>query len=862
MRMTQKEDGMLLFAVALVVPLSLPACAPVAVKVAIASIAGLYASKFTIDNASIIIDEEQARLLLAVAFTPVMVIFLPMIMVKTLVAMLAGLGLLAALILVFWWFYSEFTSNIASKATDKEYGLLLFVIVSFTTVVPVSCVIALIAGLYAGSSTMTDEQKKLMLVATFMVKVLVTMLAGFFAAWVLGFSKFTNNITSRMTDKEYRVLLFAVPVASFATGVLLHLPTCAPTEVKVAIALIAGLYASSSATTDEWTKLLLAAAFTPVVIQFLPWIMVKVLVTILAGLLAAWILVFWWSFNKFTSNIASRMTDKECGVLLFAVARSFLPLRGLYDRKFISSILTDEQQLLLSALFTDVVVSFLPRIIVMVILTLLAGSWILELWSSKFTDNSNVQSVSDQIEDEAKIHLKIACHFLPVLADALSQEQFTKLQTHFNILIYYGGNFVALKKLTQVYSDIHLKTVKAPELTPCLQKHHSWYFCIDATDKFEAYSESISEKLEEAFVSKEYIIQESISYFDHDKKNIVTNVYHIDTFEMTQTNITTKYKRKISRKESKERVIVLEIRAHPDQISTIKEEVLKILTKAIARKKIPVPRLSDNHPNIREALKIVEDCFVTAEECDDDAIALEGNISVIKDTELLLKDTLLAKSHEMLKQVVARAPDDWEEQHDVLEVKLVNKRTIEWTQIEQHVNFSMKILRTSILRIERIQNQWLWKAFFRSRRDLSEKNNGQINEKCLFHGSGKIPPVKIYNSECGFDNRLSSQGMWGMGTYFAETAKYSNSYAYNTPEGHKQIFLVWVLTGITHKCEPKRDLKVPPKKADHQSMHNSSSMFEDERFDSVNGSSNGSEIFVIYEHGRSYPAYLITYTHH
>jgi hypothetical protein len=37
-------------------------------------------------------------------------------------------------------------------------------------------------------------------------------------------------------------------------------------------------------------------------------------------------------------------------------------------------------------------------------------------------------------------------------------------------------------------------------------------------------------------------------------------------------------------------------------------------------------------------------------------------------------------------------------------------------------------------------------------------------------------------------------------------------------------------------------------------------MFEDERYDSVSGDTNGSEVFVIYEQGKTYPAYLITYS--
>ena len=39
-------------------------------------------------------------------------------------------------------------------------------------------------------------------------------------------------------------------------------------------------------------------------------------------------------------------------------------------------------------------------------------------------------------------------------------------------------------------------------------------------------------------------------------------------------------------------------------------------------------------------------------------------------------------------------------------------------------------------------------------------------------------------------------------------------------------------------------------------------MFADERYDSVHGKSRGSDIYVVYDHDKAYPAYLITYSLH
>lgn len=121
-------------------------------------------------------------------------------------------------------------------------------------------------------------------------------------------------------------------------------------------------------------------------------------------------------------------------------------------------------------------------------------------------------------------------------------------------------------------------------------------------------------------------------------------------------------------------------------------------------------------------------------------------------------------------------------------------------------------------------------------------------------------PSKIYNSEQGFDSRLSKgKGLWGTGTYFAVRAAYSDTYAYTNADGHKQMLMAKVITGITHKCLPNDKLRAPPIKPAL-----SNSIFEEERYDSVSGytvntKNQGSDIFIIYDQGKAYAEYLITY---
>ena len=93
------------------------------------------------------------------------------------------------------------------------------------------------------------------------------------------------------------------------------------------------------------------------------------------------------------------------------------------------------------------------------------------------------------------------------------------------------------------------------------------------------------------------------------------------------------------------------------------------------------------------------------------------------------------------------------------------------------------------------------------------KNDGELNELFLLHETREINPSDIYGSEQGFNPRLSHQGSFGEGTYFAELLKYSHNYAHCLLNGMFQVFLARVITGIS--CTLEREdysLKAPPLK--------------------------------------------------
>jgi len=91
--------------------------------------------------------------------------------------------------------------------------------------------------------------------------------------------------------------------------------------------------------------------------------------------------------------------------------------------------------------------------------------------------------------------------------------------------------------------------------------------------------------------------------------------------------------------------------------------------------------------------------------------------------------------------------------------------------------------------------------------------------------------------------------MWGKGLYFAVKAGYSNDYKFKNSDGKTfSFFYAKVALGkSTPSIISDKSLKHPPFKDGNKT----------EKYDSVKGETNGSDIFVIYENSRAYPQYLI-----
>ena len=236
-----------------------------------------------------------------------------------------------------------------------------------------------------------------------------------------------------------------------------------------------------------------------------------------------------------------------------------------------------------------------------------------------------------------------------------------------------------------------------------------------------------------------------------------------------------------------------------------------------------------------------------------------GYKGCVQEATAAIYQTLTSLSNSMLQSFPK--PTEWEPQSTPIELKDVAVGSSEWTGILQRIQET--IPNVNLVSIERIQNEFLWEKYCQHKERMSRKGPERVNEMELFHGTSETSPEDIYKSEEGFDMRFSRTGMWGHGNYFAESAQYSCSYAYkkrNTGQMHscaksgsvKQMFLVKVLTGDSFTCPSDNTLRMPPYKPSTSS--------EKVRYDTVNGVTGGSKVYITYSNDKAYPLYLISFT--
>eukprot|EP01017_Pseudomicrothorax_dubius_P022273 TRINITY_DN2403_c0_g1_i4.p1 TRINITY_DN2403_c0_g1~~TRINITY_DN2403_c0_g1_i4.p1 ORF type:complete len:379 (+),score=57.88 TRINITY_DN2403_c0_g1_i4:67-1203(+) len=174
--------------------------------------------------------------------------------------------------------------------------------------------------------------------------------------------------------------------------------------------------------------------------------------------------------------------------------------------------------------------------------------------------------------------------------------------------------------------------------------------------------------------------------------------------------------------------------------------------------------------------------------------------------------------------------------------------------------FRKTLSNRNIHAISRIQNIILWQRYVQAKKEFMKKYGYQTfneakHEMLLFHGINKRAGVgtrDVINSiEGGLDISFSNSGMWGNGLYFAVNASYSDGYAETIGNGRKLFLVCQVLVGEIQETGTNNDntLKKPKINPANQ-----------KRFDSVGGFTNGSQVYIVYENHKCYPAYLIEFS--
>lgn len=177
-------------------------------------------------------------------------------------------------------------------------------------------------------------------------------------------------------------------------------------------------------------------------------------------------------------------------------------------------------------------------------------------------------------------------------------------------------------------------------------------------------------------------------------------------------------------------------------------------------------------------------------------------------------------------------------------------------EYERVINqFKLTLPDVQVLKIERVQNKILWKRYHNRCQLMRKFNTAYLQDELLFHGTRQNKPEQIYGGGEGFNMHFSRQGLWGKGNYFAVNSSYSDSFAYRAKSGAKKMFAAWVLTGNSVFLPSNGGLVQPPPMPRPPNQEN----VVQRRYDSVNGTTGGTRVYITYDNEHAYPAYLITY---
>ncbi|NWX39256.1 PAR14 polymerase, partial [Steatornis caripensis] len=195
-------------------------------------------------------------------------------------------------------------------------------------------------------------------------------------------------------------------------------------------------------------------------------------------------------------------------------------------------------------------------------------------------------------------------------------------------------------------------------------------------------------------------------------------------------------------------------------------------------------------------------------------------------------------------------PATWDDmQNKRLKIVELKPETREYRDVQERFLNTCRSLK--IVKIERVQNPFFWKAYQIKKREMDNKNGNSNNERLLFHGTSRESLTLINNR--GFNRSYAGMhaANFGNGTYFAVNASYSANDTYSKPDadGKKYMYLARVLVG--EYSQGTRGSITPAAKNASNSI---------DLFDSSTDDVKRPSMFIIFNDIQAYPEYLITFT--
>lgn len=217
--------------------------------------------------------------------------------------------------------------------------------------------------------------------------------------------------------------------------------------------------------------------------------------------------------------------------------------------------------------------------------------------------------------------------------------------------------------------------------------------------------------------------------------------------------------------------------------------------------------------------------------------------------------TAACKKEPVITQAGIRMPIHWRISGTITEVDIVPldvatpAQKLEFDDVKKH--FVSSLPNADIVSVKRVQNALLWEHYSLKKREMEKKlGQGCANELHLYHGTNADLVDVIARDN--FDFRIAGSNVgaiYGRGTYFASTAKYSDLYASPNKNGDKVMFVAKVLVGKF--CQGRPEYTRPPQLD-----------VNDKRkglFDSVVNQISNPTIYCVFDLNQYYPEYIVEY---